>query len=150
VRLPEELDGVTERIGDGRADLSGWQRANLLLVLLVTQALQVLVLAVAVFAFFVVFGLVAIEPDVVQAWTGHSPTARSWGVGDLDVKLPVSNELFQLSVFLAAFSGLYFTVYAVSDQTYREQFFTRVSGQLERAVEVHARYVAARDAGHAG
>jgi hypothetical protein len=113
-------------------------------VLLVTQALQVLVLAVAVFAFFAVFGVVAIQPDVVQAWIGHGPTARYWGVGGVDVKLPISNELFQVSVFLAAFSGLYFTVYAVSDQTYREQFFIRVSGQLERAVEVHARYVAAR------
>jgi hypothetical protein len=146
VRLPEELDGVTGRIGNGRAHLSRRQRANLLLVLLVTQALQVLVLAVAVFGFFVVFGLVAIQPGVVEAWIGHRPTERHWSVGSLlDVTLPVSNELFQVSVFLAAFSGLYFTVYAVSDSNYREQFFTRVSGQLERAVEVHARYVAARD-----
>ena len=150
VRLPEELDGVTERIGDGGAALSGWQRANLLIVLLVTQALQVLALAVAVFAFFVVFGLVAIQPDVVESWIGHAPTARHWGVGGVDVELPVSNELFQVSVFLAAFSGLYFTVYAVSDQTYREQFFIRVSRQLERAVEVHARYVEERRAEHAG
>jgi len=144
VRLPEELDGVTERIGDGGAALNGRQRANLLLVLLVTQALQVLALAVAVFGFFVVFGLVAVQPDVVETWIGHRPTARYWGVGDLDIRLPVSNELFQVSVFLAAFSGLYFTVYAVSDSSYREQFFTRVSRQLERAVEVHARYVEAR------
>jgi hypothetical protein len=158
-RLPEELDNVTGRIGStspgrvggnadvrehGAARLTPRQRANLLLVLLVTQALQVLVLAVAVFAFFVVFGLVAIQPDVVEAWIGHGPTERHWRVGGLDVRLPVSNELFQVSVFLAAFSGLYFTVYAVSDQTYREQFFTRVSGQLERTVEVHNRYVAAR------
>lgn len=149
VRLPEELDGVTGRIGNGKADLTGRQRANLLLVLLVTQALQVLVLAAAVFGFFVVFGLVAIQPDVVEAWIGHPPTDRHWSLGSLDVTLPVSNELFQVSVFLAAFSGLYFTVYAVSDHNYREQFFTRVSGQLERAVEVHARYVAARGDGDA-
>jgi Ca2+/Na+ antiporter len=149
VRLPEELDGVTERVGDGRADLTRRQRANLLLVLLVTQALQVLVLAASVFAFFVVFGLVAIQPDVVETWLEHPPTARRWSLGGFGVTLPVSNELFQVSVFLAAFSGLYFTVYAVSDQSYREQFFTRVSGQLERAVEVHARYVAARADGDA-
>ena len=148
-RLPEELDGVTERIGDGAVELTGRQRANLLLVLLVTQALQVLVLAIAVFGFFVVFGLVAIQPDVVEAWIGHPPTARHWSVAGFDVTLPVSNELFQVSVFLAAFAGLYFTVYAVSDQSYREQFFTRVSGQLERAVEVHARYAAARADGDA-
>jgi hypothetical protein len=147
VRLPDELDGVTARLGNGRANLNGWQRVNLILVLLVTQALQVLALAVAVFAFFVVFGVVAIQPDVIESWLGHGPTDRHWTVGSLDVEVPVSNELFQVSVFLAAFSGLYFTVYAVSDQTYRDQFFTRVSRQLERAVEVHARYVEARGEG---
>ena len=29
-------------------------------------------------------------------------------------------------MFLAAFSGLYFTVYAVTDETYRKQFFTGI------------------------
>ena len=45
--------------------------------------------------------------------------------------LPVSNELFQVSVFLAAFAGLYFTVYAVTDETYRRQFFTDIADELE-------------------
>ena len=54
--------------------------------------------------------------------------------------LPVSNELFQVSVFLAAFSGLYFTVYAVTDQTYREQFFTSISHDLESAIGVQTVY----------
>ena len=60
------------------------------------------------------------------------------------VDAPVSNELFQVSVFLAAFSGLYSTVHAVSDQTYREQFFTQISQTLEQAVGVRAVYQALR------
>ena len=43
-------------------------------------------------------------------------------------------------MFLAGFSGLYFTVYAVTDETYREQFFTAVTRELERAVAVRAVY----------
>ena len=53
-------------------------------------------------------------------------------------------ELFQVSVFLAAFSGLYLTVSTVTDETYREQFFSRVQRQLERAVGVRAVYLALR------
>jgi hypothetical protein len=148
VRLPEELRSVTDRIaGDGqhpdRAELSGRQRANLLLVLLISQSLQVLMLSAAVFAFFVAFGLVAIQPEIVASWTGRVPQQRVWDALGVRVELPVSDELFQVSVFLAAFSGFYFTVYAVSDQNYRDQFFTRISRQLERAVEVHAAYAEA-------
>jgi hypothetical protein len=53
---------------------------------------------------------------------------------------PIKNELFQVSVFLAAFSGLYFTVYAVSDNTYRTQFFGSLMKQLHRAVGVRTVY----------
>ena len=52
----------------------------------------------------------------------------------------------QVSVFLAGFSGLYFTVGAVTDETYRQQFFTSVTRELERAVAVRAVY---RDAARA-
>jgi hypothetical protein len=119
--------------------LSSRQRVNLLLMLLIAQAVQVFLLALAVFGFFIAFGLVAIGPDIVKLWTTHPPTPlRLWGTGE--VAGPIKNELFQVSVFLAAFSGLYFTVYAVSDATYREQFFTRISRDLERAIGVRAVY----------
>ena len=47
-------------------------------------------------------------------------------------------------MFLAAFSGLYFTVYAVTDESYRDQFFTGVKAELERAVAVRAAYTLLR------
>ncbi|MGH3508360.1 MAG: hypothetical protein ACRDO2_14270 [Nocardioidaceae bacterium] len=159
VRLPEEVRAVRDDARGERlrtlcagtpvesvaADVAGsaedvrlgpLQRANLVLVLLFSQALQVALLSLAVFVFFLVFGNVAISDSVVESWLGEGhpsdlPTA-SW--------LPVSNELFQVSTFLAAFSGLYFTVYAVTDQTYREQFFTSITRDLERAVGVATVY----------
>ena len=95
----------------------GLEKANLVLALVVAQAVQVLLLAVAVSSFFVVFGAVAIEDDVTRSWIGSDPTYR------LHQHL-VSVQLLQVAIFLGSFSGLYFTVYAITDATYRQQFFT--------------------------
>jgi hypothetical protein len=136
----------TRRAGNGSGvdpgdePLTWTQRANLLLVLLVTQVVQVLLLALAVFAFFIVFGQLAIRDSVVQAWIGHPPTPISWNFHVFVLHLPVSSELYQVSVFLSAFAGLYFTVYAISDANYRAQFFGELSRGLEQAVGVREVY----------
>jgi hypothetical protein len=158
VRLPEEMDRVDDDADRGRLvartrgtpvehcaaealdetpddddlrrllEVAGLQKWNLVLVLLVSQALQVLLLSLSVLVFFVVFGYVVMQPDVVAAWLGE------------DVYSGVTPPLIKVSVFLAGFSGLYFTVYAVTDEAYRQQFFTSVSRELERAVAVRAVY----------
>ena len=174
-RLPEELDNVDDEIHGPRlvsscrgtpleraaadlvdgendlfdlaedAEITGYQKANLILVLLVSQVVQVLLLAFAVFLFFVVFGSVVMKRAVVESWIGHDPSPLIPGLPGL------TTELTQVAVFLAAFSGLYFTVYAVTDENYRRQFFTAITNELERAVGVRAVYQAlkrgATDAG---
>jgi hypothetical protein len=162
VRLPEEVDEVSERArgeqlvaictgtpveglaaevvdlpsDSDAAEMSRLRRVNLVLVLLFAQALQVLLLSLSVFAFFIVFGLLAIKKSVVEAWIGREPSSLPT-LHDL----PVTNELFQVSVFLAAFSGLYFTVYAVTDENYRRQFFSDIAEELETAVGVQRVYL---------
>jgi hypothetical protein len=135
------FEAAAQKLGEHVDDvsLSSRQRVNLLLVLLIAQAVQVLLLAAAVFGFFLAFGVVAIGDDIIASWTGGQPADLQL-FGSFRLDGPVSNQLFQVSVFLAAFSGLYFTVYAVSDSTYREQFFTRISRDLERAIGVRAVY----------
>jgi len=118
---------------NAEAEVRGLQKANLVLVLLVSQAVQVLLLSLAVFAFFIIFGVVAIDDSVIESWIGEKPTYA----GDVGL---VSRELTQVAIFLAAFSGLYFTVYAVTDATYRKQFFTAISRELERAVSARVAY----------
>ncbi len=118
---------------DTEAQVSGLEKANLVLVLLITQAVQVLLLAVAVFGFFLMFGSVAIDDAVIESWLGHPPT-YSFGPH------LASNELAKVSVFLAAFSGLYFTVYAVTDATYRKQFFTAIMRELAQVVSARVAY----------
>lgn len=138
VRLSEEVDRLDDEVGrdelEDDADIVGLQRTNLVLVLLITQAFQVLLLALAVFIFFIVFGAVAMDEDVLEAWIGDD-LDYAWGIR------PVSRELVQVSTFLAAFSGLYFAVYAVTDETYRREFFSEVLGELEQALRVRVRYL---------
>ena len=167
VRLPEELQVFDDALdeervlagcqgtplaewaeahrGDGEARraleqeaLAGLQKANLVLMLLIAQIVQVLLLALGVFAFFVVFGLLIMEPETIKGWTGEE-TLRSVPFFER-----ANMELLQVSTFLAAFSGLYFTVYAVTDEVYRKQFFTSIVRELERAVSVRVAYRALR------
>ncbi len=111
----------------------GLEKANLVLALVVAQAVQVFLLAVAVSTFFIVFGAVAIDDDVIKSWIGAEPDY-------LLHQHVISVQLFKVAIFLGSFSGLYFTVYAITDATYRQQFFTEILRELERAVGVRAVY----------
>lgn len=134
------LEGFWKPVDDAAVDraadetLAGLQKANLVLVLLVTQLVQVLLLSLAVFAFFVVFGLLVMDPEVTLSWTDQ-PSLTAVPFFER-----ANMELVQVSTFLAAFSGLYFTVYAVTDETYRTQFFSSIVRELERAVSARAAY----------
>ncbi|MEO5709569.1 MAG: hypothetical protein ABIQ59_07090 [Nocardioidaceae bacterium] len=124
----EVFDEIREEDLCGVLEVAGLQKWNLVLVLLIAQFVQVLLLSIAVLVFFLVFGTVVMQPAVVGSWLGAK--------GPVDVTEP----LLKVSVFLAGFSGLYFTVTAVTDETYRAQFFTSVVRELERAVAVRAIY----------
>ena len=157
VRLPEEVDRADDDVDDAfllrttaktplaetarelvddpgadpaaYAEVSGYERWNLILVLMIVQFVQVLLLSLMVFAFLLLFGWLIMTDTVITAWSVPSPFGRS---------------LVQVSAFLAAFSGLYLTVSTVTDETYREQFFGSVTRELERAVGMRAVYLALR------
>jgi hypothetical protein len=139
------LEGPARKLADEGSDLAidtdvvGLEKANLVLALVIAQAVQVLLLSVAVALFFVVFGTVAIHEDVIASWI--DPETPDWVL----VEGLVSVQLVKVSIFLGSFSGLYFTVYAVTDATYRQQFFTEILRELERAVGVRAVYRHVRD-----
>jgi hypothetical protein len=113
------------------------QRRNLMLMLFIAQAIQMLSLVLIVFAFFVVFGSIAIRPSVIEVWVGSPPHYT----GPFHL---ISDELFSVAIFLSAFAGLYFTVQAIIDQNYRREFFSRIEQDLQRAIGVRKVYVALR------
>lgn len=175
VRLPEELDR-TERVisedalvdacrgtpleararawaAENDTDLievnvtmRRYERANLILVLVIAQSVQVLLLALSVFAFFMLFGGLVMTGETQMSWTGLESVEE---LGQVPVLSNFTWVLFQVSVFLGAFSGFYFAVSAVSDEAYRDQFFTTVKRELDRAVAVRTLYLELRDRGPA-
>ncbi len=117
-----------------QAQVTGLQMVNLVLVLVIAQAVQVFLLSVAVFIFFLAFGALAIDPSVITSWVGDEHPKYLAGP---DI---VSIELLHVSLFLAGFSGLYFTVVAITDELYRREFFTVIMDELARAVSMRVIY----------
>lgn len=122
--------------------LSRRQQGNVLLVLLFSQAVQVLLVTLATALFFFVFGLVAIRPPVVDAWIGDIGTevVASWELGGQPFE--ITRALIHVAGFLGALSGFYFTVYVITDSTYREEFFSEVLGEVRQSLAVRNAYLA--------
>jgi hypothetical protein len=122
--------------------MHGRQRANLVAVLVTAQAVQVAFVGAVVWAFFVVFGALAISVPVQEAWLGS--------LAPVDVVLPLSQDhgvtrqLLRVATFLGGFAGFYATVYAASDGVYRQQFIERIGSSVSRAIAVRRTYVALR------
>ena len=83
------------------AQVTGFERWNLILVLLVIQTVQVLLLSVAVFAFFLLFGSLVMQTDTQLSWTGLEPDE----LRNAPVVTNVSVSLMKVSLFLRPSRG---------------------------------------------
>lgn len=119
--------------------LSRRERVNLALVMLFNHGFQVVLVSGLVGAFFVAFGMIAMRPETIELWIGE-PAAVVGRVTLFDHSLIVSEQLIKVAVFLAAFSGLYFTVTAMMDPAYRSDFFDGFVGDVRQALAVRAVY----------
>jgi hypothetical protein len=142
VRLPREVGRIESDVTPGPT-LQPRQRVNIGLVLFVTQALQILLVAVAVGAFFVAFGALAVSPDATKSWIG-SEGRQLLAVSVGDIHLRVTVELLRVSAAIAAFSGLYYSVAALTDSTYREEFLEELTGDLRSVLADRVAYLELR------
>ncbi|NUP48800.1 MAG: hypothetical protein HOW97_16050, partial [Catenulispora sp.] len=117
------------------------QRRNMFVYLLLSQTIQVSLLSWMVFFFYVIFGAMAVRPEVLGEWFKRPiPDARVLGV-----RVPgVSSELLHVAVLLAGLSALYFAITALTDTVYRREFFDRTLAELDRAIHLRAAYLTAR------
>jgi hypothetical protein len=116
------------------------QRTNLVVMALATQAVQITLVAATVYAFFVLLGVVAIQPKTASAWLGFPPhvlASVTWGSSTF----ALTTELLRVAGFLSSFAGLAFTVYLVTDSTYREEFASDVSAELRTVLAVRVAYL---------
>jgi hypothetical protein len=124
------LEGTPLATAEGhspaRSPLSFAEQVNVVAVMVVAQAIQVVLFTAGLFAFFVALGVVAVPDDVAVLWSseatcpvGEPPCAGTW----FGVHVPVAQTVVHVSLFVAVLSGLYFTVSTSVDPIYRERFF---------------------------
>ncbi|MEV4313696.1 hypothetical protein [Actinocrispum sp. NPDC049592] len=135
--LPAETFGGLTATEGTVPPLSRLERANMVLILLLTQLLQALVFGVLVFVVFAVLGRLAVPDGAIKAWVSHDPTpGKLFGV-----QVPMANELVGVCLFIAAFSGLYFVATIVTDAAHRKRFFDPVLDHLEVSLAGRALYL---------
>ena len=117
--------------------LTGRQLRNLLVMLAIRQLVQAAVVGLALYAFFVVLGLIVVLPETAEQWIGGLVAYATW-LPDVPVALLRNATLF------AAFGSMYFAVISMSDAEHRKQFFAPVVEQVERTLAVRAVYLAVR------
>jgi hypothetical protein len=134
VRMPREVTGLEAEVQRevGGPPLDNRQRVNVGLVLFVSQSLQVLTVTLAVFAFFVAFGLLTISDELIATWVGHDPHVYALGV---------TTELLQVSGAIAALSGLYYAIAVQTDATYREEFLTEITDEMRGSFVARVAYL---------
>lgn len=109
-----------------RTPLSLPEQVNVVAVMVVAQAIQVVLFTTGLFAFFLALGIIAVPDEVTVVWSGEQacaagkpPCAGTW----FGVHVPVPQTVVHTSLFVAVLSGLYFTVSTSVDPLYRQRFF---------------------------
>jgi len=121
------------------------EQRNIALLMLMAQLVQIVLVAAVIGAFFVLFGLLAVREETIVQWTEFNAgdfkaIARFNFFGE---ELVVTWELFAVSGFIAAISALQFSVSLISDELYREQFFSSLEKEVREVLAVRARYLEA-------
>lgn len=126
---------ITEPLQPKR--LNGRQSRNLLVMLAIRQLVQAAVVGLALFAFFVVLGLIVVTPAIAEQWIGATVA--------MSVIPGVPSAMLRNATLFAAFGSMYFSVISMSDAEHRRQFFAPVLEKVERTLEVRAVYLTVRE-----
>ena len=136
--LRDELAAIRAGREDTARPLSRAETLNVLVVMFLAQFLQIVVVATMIFAFFLGLGLIALPPEVIETWSGAPARQGTW----LGVEVPVSGALIHMSLLVAGFSAMYFTVSSSTDPQYRERFFDPLIADMATTLDARDRYLA--------
>lgn len=161
----EELDEILPQLRTTRR-----QRLNMLFVLGFTQIIQILLLSLVVFAYFITLGKIAVKPGQVADWLrvpecevtdyhqtheiatkctdpdGWMQVIHPGHFFGLEARIPgteivFSDPLIQTALLLTTFSAFFFAVSAVTDEAYRKDFFESITAKLTKSLEIRCGYV---------
>ena len=120
------------------------QRVNVGLIVVLGQGLQVLLVVVALVAFFVVFGFLAMSAATTESWTGHAALDPLLTLRFDGREHVLTTELLAVSAFLGTFSGMYFNVVLATDATYQAEFADDVAPEVRQVLAVRRVYQVVR------
>jgi hypothetical protein len=136
-----------------RTPLSRGEQFNVVAVMVVSQAIQVVFFTTGVFAFFLALGVIAVPYDVAVLWSveqtcsvGQPPCAGTW----FGVHVPVPQTIVHMSLIVAVLSGLYFTVSTSVDPLYRQRFFDPLIADVAVSLAGRDAYLSLEQRGEPG
>jgi hypothetical protein len=142
-RLPGEVRSLERDAGSQGPALDRRQRLNVGLVMFVSQALQVLLVSLAVGVFFVAIGVLLVDAEVLRSWIGSGGhvlvTVHFLGLDGI-----LSEELLRVSGAIAAFTGLYFAISMLTDEVYRREFLDELTGEMSDTFRARSEYLRLR------
>jgi hypothetical protein len=96
---------------------------------------------VAIGCFYLLFGLLTISADTIGLWTGGQATEPilSWDIAGHEMAL--TGALVRAAALVAAIAGLQFTVSALTDRAYREEFAEETLRSVRTNLAVRAVYL---------
>ena len=96
----DEISQIIRTYDDrsGARDLRFSERVNITAMCVLISLIQVTLLGVVVFVFYVVFGVLSVSPVTATRWIGSPPES----FGGVFASLPLTKPLVQLCVVLAA------------------------------------------------
>lgn len=134
-----------------RTPLSLAEQVNVVAVMVVSQAIQVVFFTIGLFAFFLALGVIAVPDDVTVLWSaeascavGQPPCAGTW----FGVHIPIPQTVVHTSLFVAVLSGLYFTVSTSVDPLYRQRFFDPLVSDVATSLAGRDAYLELESASH--
>jgi hypothetical protein len=116
--------------------LTRGERLNVVFVMVASQLVQILAVAVGTALIFFVLGLILMSPELLAAWTRGSRTDGTI----LGMTIPVPQALIQVTLFLGALTFMYISARAVGDGEYRSQFVDPMIGDLKLTLQARNRY----------
>lgn len=118
---------------------------NVGLLLFVSQAVQIMLVALVITVFYVIFGMLTVREATLLQWTTVSELTTS---ADWAVRIPLfgsealfSRELLVVAGFIGVISGLQFAVQLVTDESYRAGFADDMADEVREALAVRAVYL---------
>jgi hypothetical protein len=141
LRLPQSVRDLEREADLQDEDLSRPQRVNVGVVMFLSQFLQVVFVASAVWLFFVVFGSLLVSAEVHEAWLGTSG-AEVWRIPFFaDTVIVITEQLLRVATGMASFAGLYYAVATQLDEAYRDEVVEQIARQMKETFARRAEYL---------